>query len=212
MKGDRLMILSDKEIRKYIQNTDTPMIDPFSEGHLQAASYDISMSGRISVLKRIGRIIDPTDDRDLDDMYETVRIGSDGYLFSPGEYLLVELAEKVKIPKDLVAHIRPRTRFTRAGILIADQHCNPTYEGRLYIGMRNAGPNMLLLRPGLIIAQLVFESLSSIPTENLWYENKKNAAFHQESSFRGAKFGEAGWSEAGKKLYHDVMASLEKGE
>ena len=206
------MILSDKEIRKYIQITNTPMIDPFSEDHLQAASYDISMSGRISVLKRIGRMIDPADGRDLNEMYENIKIGSDGYMFSPGEYLLAELAEKVKIPSNLVAHIRPRTRFTRAGILIADQHCNPTYEGRLYIGMCNAGPNTLLLRPGLIIAQFVFEPLSSTPSEILWYENKKNAAFHQESSFRGAKFAEAGWSEAGKKLYHDVIASLEKGE
>ena len=47
------MILSDKEIRTYIQNTNTPMIEPFLEDHLQAASYDISMSGNISVLTRL---------------------------------------------------------------------------------------------------------------------------------------------------------------
>lgn len=206
------MILSDKEIRTYIQNTNTPMIEPFSEDHLQAASYDISMSGNISVLKRIGRVIDPSDKRDLDDMYEQVRIDNEGYLLSPGEYLLVELVEKINVPKNLVAHIRPRTRFTRAGILIADQHCNPTYEGRLYIGLRNVGPNMVLLKPGLKIAQFVFEELSSVPSEALWYENKENAAFQHETSFRGAKFGEAGWSDAGKKLYRDILASLEEGD
>lgn len=206
------MILSDKEIKKYIQNTTTPMIEPFLEDHLQAASYDISMSGNISVLKRIGRVIDPSSKRDLDDMYEKTKIGVDGYLLSPGEYLLAELVEKVKIPQNLVAHIRPRTRFTRAGVLIADQHCNPTYEGRLYIGLHNVGPNMVLLKTGLKIAQFVFEELSSIPTEELWYENKESAAFQHETSFRGARFGEAGWSEAGKKLYRDIMASLEEGD
>lgn len=203
------MILSDKEIRKYAQESTSPLVKPFLEDHLQAASYDVSMSGNISVLKRIGRIIDPMEDSDLDGMYENIKIDAEGYLLSPGEYLLVELTEKVKIPANLVAHIRPRTRFTRAGILVADQHCNPTYEGRLYIGLRNVGPNMILLRPGLKIAQFVFEELSSIPTEALWYENKKNAAFQRESSFRGAKFGEAGWSDAGKKLYRDIMASFD---
>lgn len=200
------MILSDKEIRAYIQNTTAPMIEPFLEDHLQAASYDITMSGNISLLKKIGRIINPAKDENLDDMYEKIKISDEGYLFSPGEYLLVELAEKVNVPKNLVAHIRPRTRFTRAGILIADQHCNPTYAGRLYIGLRNVGPNTILLTPGLKIAQFVFEELSSVPSEELWYINKKNAAYKDEDSFRGAKFGEAGWSKAGKKYYDDLMS------
>lgn len=204
------MILSDKEIRAYIQNTTAPMIEPFVEDHLQAASYDVSMSGNISVLKRIGRVIDPSDKSALDDMYEQIKIDGGGYLLSPGEYLLVELAEKINVPKNLVAHIRPRTRFTRAGILIADQHCNPTYEGRLYIGLRNAGPNMVLLKPGLKIAQFVFEELSSVPSEELWYENKENAAFQHETSFRGAKFGEAGWTEEEKRLYRKVISSFDK--
>lgn len=208
------MILSDKDIKRYSKNANAPLIQPFIEDCLQAASYDVSMSGNISVLKRIGRPIDPADDQALDDMYEKIKIGADGYLFSPGEYLLVELAEKVKIPENLVAHIRPRTRFTRAGILVADQHCNPTYEGQLYIGLRNAGPNTILLWPGLKIAQFIFEELSSIPTESLWYKNKKDAAFQQESSskgFRGAKFGEVGLTEEEKRLYHIVDASFEEG-
>lgn len=206
------MILSDKEIKTYTHDTNAPLIDPFLEDHLQAASYDVSMSGNISVLKRIGRVIDPADDDDLDDIYEEMKIGANGYLFAPGEYLLVELKEKVNIPKNLVAHIRPRTRFTRAGILVADQHCNPTYEGKLYIGLRNVGPNAVLLFPGLKIAQLVFEELSSVPSEELWYKNKKNAAFQRESSFRGAKFGEKGWTAREKELYKKVISSFDEEE
>lgn len=208
------MVLSDKEIRKYNIPPNSPLIEPFSEEHLQAASYDVSMSGNISVLKRIGRIIDPADDQVLDDMYEKIKIGAEGYLFSPGEYLLVELAESVKIPENLIAHIRPRTRFTRVGVLVADQHCNPTYEGQLYIGLRNAGPNTILLWPGLKIAQFIFEELSSTPTESLWYKNKKNAAFQQESSdrgFRGARFGEAGLTEEEQRLYRIVNDSFGEG-
>lgn len=205
------MILSDKEIRKYAQESTSPLIKPFSEDCLQAASYDVSLSGNIAILNRTGKVIDPADKQDLSDIYKKVMIGSDGYLFSPGEYLLVELAEVVQIPENLIAHVRPRTRFTRAGVLVADQHCNPTYEGQLYIGLRNVGPNTILLWPGLKIAQLVFEELSSTPTESLWYKNKENAAFQHETSFRGARFGEAGWSEEGKKYYNDLLSPLDNG-
>lgn len=205
------MILCDKDIKEYILNSTRPLLEPFSEEQLQSASYDVSMSGNIAVLKRIGRAIDPTDNRDLDDMYQKMEIGPDGYLFSPGEYLLAELAEMVRIPSEITAHIRPRTRFTRAGILVADQHCNPTYAGRLYIGLHNASPNPVLLWPGLRIAQMVFEKLSDEPEGP--YANKEDAAFQNERSFRGATFNEKSWSEAQKKIYQNILNSFDgKGE
>lgn len=204
------MILSDKEIKAYNQNPDAPLIEPFREDHLQSASYDVSLSGNIAVLKRIGKVINPADDQDLDDMYEKATIGAEGYLFSPGEYLLAELEEAIKIPENLIAHIRPRTRFTRTGILIADQHCNPTYEGKLYIGLRNAGPNAVLLWPGLRVAQFVFEELSSVPDR--LYKDKQNAAFQREDSFRKARFGEAGLNDEEKRIYDKVLSSFEKGD
>lgn len=170
------------------------------------------MSGNIAILKQNGILVDPSVDFNLNDIYEIIEIHEDGYLFSPGEYLLVELAEKLNIPKNLVAHIRPRTRFTRAGILIADQHCNPTYEGRLFIGLHNVGPNTVLLSPGLRIAQFLFEELSSIPSETLFYKNKEDAAFYQETSFQGAKFDKKNWTEREKELYIKVMSSFNKEE
>ena len=206
------MILSDKEIREYATHQNSPLIAPFEEEQLQGASYDISMSGSIIVLKNTGKVIDPMEDGELRGMYERIEIGTEGYLLSPGEYVLAELREAVHIPEKIVAHIRPRTRFTRCGILIADQHCNPTYTGVLSVGLFNAGVNPFLLRPGLRIAQMVFEEIESVPSEQKLYKNKKNAAFEGEAGFKGFSLGETGWSEAGKQLYRDVMASLEEGE
>ena len=202
------MILSEKDIREYAQRQDMPLICPFVEEQLQSASYDVSMSGNIAVLKSTGRLIDPLENEDLSDMYERVSIGINGYLLCPGQYVLAELQERINIPNTLAAHIRPRTRFTRSGVLVASQHCNPTYEGVLQIGIFNAGANSFLLRPGLRIAQIVFEKLSSIP-EKL-YRDKKDAAYSHEQEFRGSKFGEAAWSEEGKKLFRDVMETLQK--
>ena len=166
------------------------------------------MSGKIAILKETGDIIDPNTSIDESLMYEKITIGKDGYLLSPGNFVLVGLEEKICLPKNLIAHIRPRTRFTRNGILIADQHCNPTYTGILQIGLFNAGVNAFRLKKGLKIAQLVFEELSSIQSDEKLYKNKEDAAYNNETDFRGAKFNIENLSEEGRKLYNDVMDSL----
>lgn len=206
------MILSDKEIRAYSKNQVLPLISPFVEEQLQGASYDISMSGNMVVLKSAGKTIDPMRDDDLSCMYERISVEDNGYLLSPGEYVLVELAETVNIPEKMVAHIRPRTRFTRSGILIADQHCNPTYSGVLSIGLFNAGVNTFLLQPKLRIAQMVFEEIESVPSEDKLYKNKKNAAFEGEKEFTASRFGEAGWTEEEKQLFQNRILSSFEGE
>lgn len=202
------MILSSNEIRKYITNPNDSMIQPFSEEQLQGASYDVSMSGTIAVLKETGGIIDPTVAVDEESLYEKINVDKNGYLLSPGNFVLVSLNEKISLPNNIIAHIRPRTRFTRNGILIADQHCNPTYTGILQIGLFNAGVNAFKLKKGLKIAQLVFEELSSVPEESKLYKNQKNAAYNNEFEFRGAKFDINTLSEEGRKLYDEVMSSF----
>lgn len=202
------MILSDNEIRKYADQVDSPLITPFSEEQLQGASYDLSMSHYIAVMKRTGQVIDSSAADDVSKIYERKFIGESGYILAPGEFILVEVTEKISLPENLIAHIRPRTRFTRSGILIADQHCNPTYEGILQLGLYNLGSNAFLLKPGLQIAQMVFEELTSIPSKDKLYKNKANAAYMGEQEFRGAVYGEASWSEAGRQFYHDLLNSL----
>ena len=204
------MLLSDREIRKLAEDPAIRLLSPFSEDQLQGASYDVSLSGNLALLKNTGAVIDPFSAQSVDEQYEMVTIGEEGYLFCPGEYVLAELRERIRIPQTLCAHIRPRTRFTRSGILIADQHCNPTYEGILQIGIFHAGRSPFLLRTGLRMAQLVFEELKSAPSEEKLYQNKKNAAYSGEEQFRGSRFGEVSWSAEGQRLYQDILASLRK--
>lgn len=207
------MVLSEKEIRALIfSGSETPLISPFSEEQLQGASYDLSLAGSIEVLKSIGKVIDPMEDQLPDDAYEQIELGNEGYVLSPGEFVLVQLQERIAIPANCVAHIRPRTRFTRSGVLVADQHCNPTYEGVLHLGLFNMGANPFRLTKGLRVAQIVFEKLSSTPSEEKLYRNKKNAAFQQETAFRGSKFGEKGWSPAAQQMYDAILSALMRGE
>ncbi len=87
--------------------------------------------------------------------------------------VLVSLCENICLPSNVTAHLRPKTRYTRLGLLVSDQHCNSTYNGKLSIGLFNATEYPIRIRKGYTIAQLIFEELVSEPSENKQYENKK---------------------------------------
>ncbi len=128
------MILTDKQIRQLsLSNTqeNTQLIYPFSEDALQSESYDLSIDNKIAILKKEIRCIELDNQQMIDNMYEERTLLPNGYIVSPKEYILVYLKEKITLPDTLTAHIRPRTKFTRMGLLISDQHCNSTYSGYL---------------------------------------------------------------------------------
>ena len=141
-------------------------------------------------------------------MYEEIDLAVSGYIISPKEYILVSLKEKVSLPDNITAHIRPRTRFTRLGLIVSDQHCNSTYSGKLRIGIFNATDYPIKIFPGIRIAQMVFEELKSKPSEEKMYKNKKNAVYQGEEKFVGAKFSD----ELEKKVSETVDLLLKKDD
>lgn len=185
------MILTDKEIRLLsIRNKKKSMtgglLDPFDETSLQSESYDLSIGNRIATLRKEVRCIDITNQDEIDLIYEEKELPISGYVISPKEYILVSLKERIALPETITAHIRPRTRFTRLGLVVSDQHCNSTYSGILKIGLFNATNFAIKIFPDVKIAQIVFEELKSKPSDEKLYKNKKNAVYQNEDTFIGA--------------------------
>ena len=200
------MILSDIDIRKCICNGST-LIKPFCEEHLRGASYDLSMSNKIAVFKKQVRTLRLDNQSEIDSVYEQKELSSAGYTLEPGEYILVTVAEEVSIPVNMAAHIRPRTKFSRLGLIVSAQHCNPGYSGMLQLGVYNASPNAITLHSGLNIAQIVFEELRSVPSVEKQYQNQEDAAYMNEHEFRGAIFGKNELSPEAQKLFDELQKS-----
>lgn len=189
------MVLSDKEIRDYCQNwknlgLKSPIVEPFSENRIRGASYDLGISDIIHTLRGEFRVLSANDQISIDQSYEEVNLEKIGYVLSPHEFILADIEEHISVPENIAAHIRPRTRFTRLGLIISAQHINPTYEGRLQIGIFNATPFAIRIEPGMCLAQIVFEEMKSIPTDSMQYQHKGNAAYQHEAEFRGAKLSD----------------------
>ena len=103
-----------------------------------------------------------------------------GYDLRPHKYVLIELNEKINMPNNLCAFIRPRTTLTKLGLQITSQFVNPTYQGRLRIGLYNASPFIFELVPKIIIGQIIFEEFSGIPDDRKLYANKENSKYQNE--------------------------------
>ena len=192
VRGD-FMILTDKEIRNLCKfngkHADSRnLIYPFSEDALQSESYDISIGDRIRVLNEEIRCLSLDDQDSLDNMYIERKLDKEGYLIAPKKYILVSVKERINLPDCITAHVRPRTKFTRAGLLLSPQHCNSTYSGYLQLGLLNASDYPIRIFPGLKFGQIVFEELKSVPSEDKLYKNKKNASYQNEECFLGPKF------------------------
>ncbi len=183
------MILTDKQIRKLVD--EKKLIEPFDEKALQSESYDVSIGDSITIFKKEIRCIDIAEQSTIDSVYDIIDISDDGYVISPKEYILISLGEKIKLPDNISAHIRPKTRYTRLGLIVSDQHCNSSYCGRLSIGLFNATDYPIKIRKGYSIAQLIFEQLVSEPSEEKLYRNKNNSHYQNEETFIGAKFDDS---------------------
>lgn len=198
------MILSDVQIRKLCEKTDKPLIYPFNEEHLQGASYDISMSNIIHAFDDAVKTVNIADAKILENLYKKIDIEGQTFVIKPGEYILVTLNEKVCVPTNMVAHIRPRTKFTRLGLIITDQHCNPGYEGVLQVGIRNVSPNSIVLTQDLQIGQFIFEELTEQSGKP--YNLKDNSSYQGEEAFVGAKFEQHEFSQRAQEIYKKLLS------
>lgn len=181
------MVLTDKKIRELVKKEE--LIVPFNESNLQSESYDVTIGTEITELSKEIHCIDISKQETVNNIYINIDISENGYIISPKQYLLVSLRETLKVPDDITVHLRPKTRYTRLGLLVTDQHCNSTYSGHLRIGLFNATEYPIHIYPDYTIAQLVFEELEEVPSSEKLYKNREDVHYQNENgAFRGAKF------------------------
>lgn len=202
-----MMLLSDRDILT-LQEQKTPLIAPFDEENLRGASYDVRLDNEITPLQERTDVLDLSKRESLDSLYYA-QMPADGFVLKPGQYCLAALAEEITLPDDVVAYVLPRTRYTRMGLLVANQFCNPSYSGRLRIGLFNASGNNLMLASYMPIAQLMFERLESTPSDERLYRNQKTAAYYRERGFMGARLEESMLSEESRRRYDSLLRELQ---
>ena len=171
------MIFNGNDIKKLIEEKE--IIKNYDGNFIGSASCDISMSSTIFKIKKSFNPIDLSNPEVIENMYEKIEI-KDQYIFKSQECIFVALNEKIKMPTNIVAHIRPRTSLSRLGIIINYQHINAGYEGVLNLSMYNSSPNSYIIKPGMRIGQIVFEEITDGITDDLVYGNEALSVYQNE--------------------------------
>lgn len=78
------------------------------------------------------------------------------FVLHPGDFALVESLEWFRIPACVQAFIYPKSTWSRCGLLLLTAPVDAGWEGRLTFGIKNAGPQPVVLHHGVGIAQMVF--------------------------------------------------------
>lgn len=183
------------------------LIENFNIDRLQSVSYDVSISNKIMKFKDEFKTIYLDEKNDVESLFDEEDI-TRGYKLRPEEYILVRLNERLNMPNDLAGHIRPRTTFNKLGLIITSQHINPSYSGYLQIGIKNNTPNVVVLKPGLVIGQVVFETVDKEIREDLLYKNKKDSKYQNEDDFVGSKVYDEETTQKANKLFDKIMNNL----
>ena len=197
------MILSDQEISKLVQSNN--LIENFVETNLQAASYDVSAGSQVQIFNRVQGILDLRDKSVISMTNKEVDLNY-GYQMMPGEYILVKTKEILHMTDDLIAYVKPRTTFSRIGLLLTEQYVNPSFEGYLYLGLHNISPNVIKIVSGLKIGHIFFEKVQGNISSHLLYRNKPDAKYQNENSFINPRIDE--FNEEYKQEYNRLMNKL----
>ena len=83
----------------------------------------------------------------------------DELIIKPGEYYLVQTAESLNTPLDVMPMIYPRSSLHRAGLLLLVTKTDPGYKGKLTLGLTNLGPYEVRLQLGARICNIVFHMI-----------------------------------------------------
>ncbi len=154
------MILADASIRSLVDEGRL-VIDPYDATLVQPASVDVRLGTQFRVMRN-SRLthIDPM--RDDEKLMDTVEVPLDEpFVLHPGEFALGHTAERFTIPDDLVGIVNGKSSLGRLGVQVhaTAGFVDPGFAGVIVLELSNVANLPILLRPGMKIAQMVFERM-----------------------------------------------------
>ncbi|MCJ7740404.1 dCTP deaminase [Candidatus Microgenomates bacterium] len=179
------MVLSDKDIKKYISSGKvkvTPRPDYASQ--LGSCSLDLRLGDVFRVYDNSSvAVIDPYDRKIMEKLTNEVKVDSgEAFILHPGEFALAVTEEYIELPDDLTARLEGRSSIGRLGVIIHSTAANidSGFRGQITLELANMGRLPVKLYPGMSICSLSFETLSS-PSDVPYYKKKTAKYLNQKS-------------------------------
>lgn len=154
------VILSDATLRELI-GAGYIVLDPYDPELVQPASVDVRLGTEFRVMRN-SRLthIDPFESQQKLMDTVTVPVG-EPFVLHPGEFALGHTAEIIGCPDDIVGIVNGKSSLGRLGIQVhaTAGFIDPGFKGTVVLELSNVANLPILLRPGMKIAQMVFQRL-----------------------------------------------------
>jgi dCTP deaminase len=151
------MVLSDRTIRSEIE-AGRIVFDPYDESMVQPSSVDVRVDRRFRVFHNARYpFIDVR--RPMDDLTEAVEVSDEEpFILHPGEFVLGQTLERVRLPSDLVARLEGKSSLGRLGLLIHSTagFVDAGFEGNLTLELSNVANLPITIYYGMPIGQISF--------------------------------------------------------
>jgi dCTP deaminase len=156
------MVLSDRSIHEEVARGRI-VLEPWDPTLVQPSSVDVRCDHRFRVFHP-GRYPYIDVKRPMPDLTELVEIG-DGraFILHPGEFVLGATLERLTLPADLVARLDGKSSLGRLGLQVHSTAglADPGFSGQITLELSNVASLPIAIYPGMRIAQLVFERLTT---------------------------------------------------
>lgn len=172
------MILSDKDIRSYLESKQL-VIEPISNDTIRENGVDLRVGDEILRFVYNNEPVDVNDKAALEKVYSKEKVEG-SFVIYPQERVLIKISEKIKMPNNLIGMCNVRSTFARLGLSIPPTIVDAGYEGNLTIMM--VGGNVpVRISSGTRFLHLVFsKTLSDV-------EKPYSGHYNNSSSVTGAK-------------------------
>lgn len=151
------MILSKQTIEKLITEKKIK-INPFDEKSVGTVSIDLHLDNVA---------LDPGKNEE---------VSLQNYYLTNDAFILANALEFIELPANLIARIVPRSSLARLGVLATMDAdiLNPNFVGKPLFTLKNLSNKPVLIKPGLAVAQLMFEEVDQeVETQASRYDHKK---------------------------------------
>ena len=141
----------------------TPLLDISEESgdnQIGSAGIDLRLDTRFKrVLTQKMHCIDPQKKYHEQDLYEIIEIDMDDekdvYILHPGDFVLSQSLEYIRLPNNFVATVDGRSGLGRLGLIVQTAGwVDPGFQGHLVFELCNLGSAPIILRPFIRIARL----------------------------------------------------------
>jgi len=182
------VILSDATLRELI-SAGHIVLDPYDPELVQPASVDVRLGTEFRVMRN-SRLthIDPFEPQQKLMDTVTVPVG-EPFILHPGEFALGHTAEIIGCPNDIVGIVNGKSSLGRLGIQVhaTAGFIDPGFKGTVVLELSNVANLPILLRPGMKIAQMVFQRLDR-PAERPYGHPDLKSKYQGQSGAVASKY------------------------